>query len=103
MENLDLDELTRIIGGKYSLVSLMQKRLRELQLGHPPLIENTEALAMFEIVAEEIRQKKIWLVTGEEADKLRKARLTADAPQITQTAPAAPAAPTAPAAPDAAS
>ena len=91
MENLELDELTRIVGGRFCLVSLMQKRLRELQLGHPPLIENPEGMAPFEIVAEEIRQKKIWLVTGDEATKLRKARLQGDTPRITQTSAPAPA------------
>ena len=71
MENLNLDELTETIGGRYRLVALIQKRMRELQVGMHPVVEETEGLAPHEIVAEEIRQKKIWLVTGEEADKLR--------------------------------
>ena len=37
-------------------------------------MEDVDGLRDYEIVAEEIRQKKIWLVTGEEADKLRKLR-----------------------------
>ncbi len=86
MENLDLDRLTKAVGGRYCLVSLMQKRLRELQLGHPPLIEETENMQTFEIVAEEIRQEKIWLVTGEEADKLRKARAQESVPRIARPA-----------------
>lgn len=86
MENLDLDRLTQIVGGRYSLVSLMQKRLRELQLGHPPLIEDIKDLRPFEIVAEEIRQEKIWLVTGEGADKLRKVRAQESVPRISPPA-----------------
>lgn len=74
METLNLDELSEIVGGRIRLVSLMQKRLRELGQGMRPLVESVEGLQDFEIVAEEIRQKKIWLVVGEEADKLRKLR-----------------------------
>ena len=82
MENLDLDSLTKVVGGRYCLVSLMQKRMRELQLGYPPLTEESEDLQPFEIVAEEIRQEKIWLVTGESADKLRKVRVAESIPRI---------------------
>lgn len=75
MENLNLDlyDLSVAAGGRFRLVSLMQKRLRELQQGAPPLIENSESLEDYEIVAEEIRQKKIWLITGQEAEDIREA------------------------------
>lgn len=75
MENLNLElyDLALAAGGRFRLVSLMQKRLRELQQGAPPLVENIENLADYEIVAEEIRQKKIWLITGKEADEIREA------------------------------
>ena len=76
MENLNLElyDLSQTAGGRFRLVTLMQKRLRELQQGAPPLIENIENLADYEIVAEEIRQKKIWLITGKEAEDIRDVR-----------------------------
>lgn len=82
MENLNLDELIEEVGGHFILVTLMQKRLRELQQGMPPLIDDPRGMLPYEVVAEEIRQKKIWLVTGEEADKLRAQRKSISAPQI---------------------
>ncbi len=74
MEDLDIDKLSKLVGGRYRLVALIQKRLRELYVGKPPLIENHENLKAYQIVAAEIEQGKIWLVTGEDADKLRKLR-----------------------------
>ena len=76
MENLNLElyDLSQAAGGRFRMVTLMQKRLRELQQGAPPLIENIENLADYEIVAEEIRQKKIWLITGQEAEDIREVR-----------------------------
>ncbi len=73
MENLNLElyDLAQAAGGRFRLVTLMQKRLRELQQGAPPLVENIENLEDYEIVAEEIRQKKIWLITGQEAEDIR--------------------------------
>lgn len=82
MENLNIDKLSKIVGGRYRLVALIQKRLRELYVGKPPLIEDYEGLKAYEIVAAEIEQEKIWLVMGEEADKLRKLRQGKPAPQI---------------------
>lgn len=83
MADLNLDELTELAGGRYHLVSLMQKRLRELHVGMQPLIEDTEDLSAAEIVAAELRQKKIWLITGEEADKVRKQRREERTPRLT--------------------
>jgi DNA-directed RNA polymerase subunit K/omega len=72
--NLYLEDLSRETGGRYLLVTLMQKRLRELQHGQPPLVENIKGLLPHEVVAEEVRQGKVWLITGEEALEIRRER-----------------------------
>jgi DNA-directed RNA polymerase subunit K/omega len=69
-ENLNLSDLEQKLGGRFKLVTLFQKRIRELQRGLPPLIETT-ARDYEEIVADEIRQGKLWLAMGAEADALR--------------------------------
>lgn len=68
----DIDELAKKAGGRFRLVALVQKRMRELQKGLPPLVERKPTL--FETVLEEVRTGAIWLATGEEAEKLRELR-----------------------------
>ena len=69
-EHLDMEALEAKAGGRFRLVTLFQKRVRELQRGLPPLVK-TDAASIEDIVAEEILKDKIWLVTGDEAKELR--------------------------------
>lgn len=71
MDKLDLDKLTEVVGGRFKLTCLIQRRMRELQRGHPPLIEGVEGKGWIQIAAEEIACGKIKLVFGEEVKKLR--------------------------------
>jgi len=70
--NIDLDQLVRKLGGRFKMVSLIQRRMRELQRGRAPLVEPRASL--LETAVEEARSGRIWLVTGEEAEDLRKVR-----------------------------
>jgi DNA-directed RNA polymerase subunit K/omega len=56
---------------KYRLVSLMQKRAVELMRGMPPLVEGT-AGEIWPTITQEILTDKIQLVTGADAEKLRR-------------------------------
>jgi len=70
MDALHLETLVQKVGGYYSLVKLFQRRLRELGMGLPPLVRTNSSNA-WEIVAEEILQDKVSLVTGEAAERMR--------------------------------
>ena len=74
MDKLDIDKLTEVVGGRFKLTYLIQKRMRELERGHPPLIDDVEGKHSIEIAAEEVARGTIRLVTGEEAKKLRELR-----------------------------
>ena len=74
MDKLDIDKLTEVVGGRFKLTYLIQKRMRELERGHPPLIDDVEGVHFLHIAAEEVARGKIRLVTGEEAKKLRELR-----------------------------
>ena len=71
MDPKTMDSLLARVGGKFKLVTLYQKRARELMRGMPPLVE-TEGLNSLEIVAKEILEGKVELITGEEAEKMRR-------------------------------
>ena len=71
MEENDIDVLSDMVGGRFNLVVLYSKRLRELQRGAPPLVEAVDDMTHKGIVVQEIKQKKVWLVQGEEAEALR--------------------------------
>jgi len=73
MVNLNIDDLVERAGGKYGLVSLMQKRMRELQRGLPALVEKQATL--LQTAVNELVSKKLWLAKGEEADALREERI----------------------------
>ena len=73
MVGYDSDELIAKAGGRYRFVSLVQRRMRELQRGMPPLVEQRASLLATAI--EELRQEKIWLVSGEEAERLEEERV----------------------------
>ena len=74
MDKLDLDKLTEAVGGWYKLTCLIQKRMRELRRGHPPLVDGAEGKGLMQIVLEEIALGKVKLVFGEEAQRLRELR-----------------------------
>ncbi len=59
LEELKSEDLVNKVGGRFRLVALMQKRLRELLEGGRPLIDDIEGRTMLEIVAQEILQDKI--------------------------------------------
>jgi len=71
MEAKELQDLLKKVGGKYKLVTLYQKRMRELQRGLPRLAE-VESGNMWEIVSKEILTSKVDLIMGEEAEQMRK-------------------------------
>ncbi len=58
-EELKSEDLVNKVGGRFKLVALMQKRLRELLEGSRPLIDDIEGRTQLEIVAQEILQDKI--------------------------------------------
>jgi DNA-directed RNA polymerase subunit K/omega len=60
------------VWGKYHLATLLQKRMRELISGSPPMVPAPDPGDLWDIVAREILNDKVNLLTGEEADKLRK-------------------------------
>ncbi len=59
LEELKSEDLVNKVGGRFRLVALMQKRLRELLEGGRPLIDDVEGRTTLEIVAQEILQDKI--------------------------------------------
>jgi len=95
MEARELESLLAKVGGKYKLVTLYQKRMRELQRGLPRLVEVQDG-TNFDVVTKEIMDSKIDLIMGEEAERMRKdlaqreAEETADADKkLNKPAPAA--------------
>ena len=91
MVGYDSDELIVKAGGRYRFVSLVQRRMRELQRGLAPLVERRETF--LETAIEELRAGKIWLTAGEEARKLQEASAgqiaAPEAPATTSPAPPA--------------
>jgi len=59
LEELKSEDIVNKVGGRFKLVSLMQKRMNELMEGSRPLIDDIEGRTMMEIVAQEILQDKI--------------------------------------------
>jgi DNA-directed RNA polymerase omega subunit len=72
LSDVNQDELMKRAGGRYRLVSLVERRMRELQRGLPPLVERRSTL--LETAIEEFRSGKIWLAVGDEAAALQEAR-----------------------------
>jgi DNA-directed RNA polymerase subunit K/omega len=100
MEAQELEKLLAKVGGKYKLVTLFQKRMRELQRGLPRLAEAPDGCSLWEVVAHEIRSNKVDLVMGEDAEQMRKELAAREAEEAAEAArqkrieaPAAPAAP----------
>jgi DNA-directed RNA polymerase subunit omega len=61
IEALKDGEVLKMVGGRFKLSSLIQKRLLEMMEGSRPLIEKSEGMTQIEIAVEEIRQGKIAL------------------------------------------
>jgi DNA-directed RNA polymerase subunit omega len=61
IEALKDGEVLKMVGGRFKLSSLIQKRMLEMLEGSRPLIENSEGMTSIEIAVEEIRQGKIVL------------------------------------------
>lgn len=81
MDPLTQDKLLAKTNTKYRLVSLMQKRAVELMRGLPPLVEGT-AGEIWPTITQEILTDKIQLVTGEDADKLRREIAAREAEEV---------------------
>ena len=53
------DAIIKKVGGKFKLVALIQKRMKELMQGGRPLIDDAAGKTLLEIVSQEILQDKI--------------------------------------------
>ena len=64
------DMLVKMVGGKFRLTSLIQKRIVDLNRGSPPLVEfeDNEEPSLRDIVIKEILEGKIELAAPEELD-----------------------------------
>ena len=71
MEAKELESLLAKVNGKYKLVTLYQKRMRELQRGLPRLVE-IDSSSLWDVVSNEIMTSKVDLIMGEEAEQMRK-------------------------------
>jgi DNA-directed RNA polymerase subunit omega len=70
IEELKDNKVLNMVGGRFKLSALIQKRMVEMIEGGRPLIENTEGMTMIEIVVQEIKQGKIVLdAAGDEKKK----------------------------------
>ncbi|MCH2583193.1 MAG: DNA-directed RNA polymerase subunit omega [Planctomycetes bacterium] len=87
---LDIDteeELVQMVGGKFRLTSLIQKRIVQLNRGAPALVEleeNDETIGMAhlgKIVIKEILEGKIELAEREELDQALQKAVIADKPE----------------------
>lgn len=77
------EELVQMVGGKFKLTSLIQKRIVELNRGAPPLVEfeNNEEPTLKQIVIKEILEGKIELGEREELDQALQEAVIADKPE----------------------
>ena len=83
---LDIDteeELVQMVGGKFRLTSLIQKRIVELNRGAPPLVEfeDNDEPSLKQIVIKEILEGKIELAEREELDQALQEAVIADKPE----------------------
>ena len=83
MEPRELESLLGKVGGKFKLVTLYQKRMRELQRGLPKLVL-AEASNLWDIVSKEIWESKVDLIMGEEAAQMRKDLAAREAEEMTE-------------------
>ena len=83
---LDIDteeELVKLVGGKFRLTALIQKRMAELNRGAPHLVEfeNTDEPHLRDVVIKEILEGKIELAPMEELDHALQETITAEKPE----------------------
>ena len=83
---LDIDteeELVQMVGGKFRLTSLIQKRIVELNRGAAPLVEfeDNDEPSLKQIVIKEILEGKIELAEREELDQALQEAVIADKPE----------------------
>ncbi|MFP6631271.1 MAG: DNA-directed RNA polymerase subunit omega [Planctomycetota bacterium] len=83
---LDIDteeELVQMVGGKFRLTSLMQKRIVELNRGAAPLVEfeDNDEPTLKQIVIKEILEGKIELAQREELDQALQEAVIGDKPE----------------------
>ena len=83
---LDIDteeELVQMVGGKFRLTSLIQKRIVELNRGAAPLVEfeDNDEPSLKQIVIKEILEGKIELAKREELDQALQEAVIADKPE----------------------
>jgi DNA-directed RNA polymerase subunit omega len=77
------EELVQMVGGKFKLTSLIQKRIVELNRGAPPLVEfeDNDEPTLKQIVIKEILEGKIELAKREELDQALQEAVIADKPK----------------------
>ena len=77
------EELVQLVGGKFKLTSLIQKRIVELNRGAPPLVEfeDNDEPSLKQIVIKEILEGKIELAEREELDQALQEAVIADKPE----------------------
>ncbi|HBO52823.1 MAG TPA: hypothetical protein DD471_12630 [Planctomycetes bacterium] len=76
------EKLVQMVGGKFRLTSLMQKRIVELNRGAPALVEfeDNDEPTLKQIVIKEILEGKIELAKREELDQALQEAVIADKP-----------------------
>jgi len=84
MEPRELETLLAKVGGKYKLVTLFQKRMRELQRGLPRLTE-TDSTNLWDIVSKETMENKVDLIMGVEAEHMRKELAQREAEELAES------------------
>ncbi|HMO12498.1 MAG TPA: DNA-directed RNA polymerase subunit omega [Pirellulaceae bacterium] len=65
-EELKQEEIVNLVGGRFKLSTLIQKRLVQLNRGARPLVNCSEDTDRMEVVLREIRAGKIYLDTSNE-------------------------------------
>ena len=77
------EELVQMVGGKFRLTSLIQKRIVELNRGAPPLVEfeDNDEPTLKQIVIKEILEGKIELAKREELDQALQEAVISDKPE----------------------
>ena len=77
------EELVKLVGGKFRLTALIQKRMAELNRGAPHLVEfeNNEEPDLRTVVIKEILDGKIELAPMEELDHALQDAITTEKPE----------------------
>ena len=77
------EKLVKMVGGKFRLTSLIQKRIVDLNRGSPPLVEfeDNEEPTLRDIVIKEILEGKIELAVREELDHALQEAVSIEKPE----------------------